>query len=258
MRGSPLTISLVLVLATAGCFGADVHIEPQLPSPTPGADTPPPNAPPVAAFTLTNQTGAQAPRHYLGDTLTADASASHDPDGAIANYTWRLLRHGFYDPDWGQRYGEQIQLAFDTPGDRTLVLQVFDDQGASQTEFVAFGVNQHRLEGGTLLLGQLPAIPAADAGPMIGARNYSLPIQPGALALSINVTFPADETTTVRLEIRAPNGTLLNRSDGVQSPLWAIAAPLPGVNGNYTAHLGLIAGVSVEFRMEFAAWYGFV
>jgi hypothetical protein len=261
MRGSFIVASLVLVAATSGCFGADVHVEPQLSRSETSDSLPPPpkNDPPLASFVLLNESGVEAPRHYTGDKLTADASISRDPDGSIANYTWRILRFGYFDADFGAVYGKKVNLSFDAPGDRTLVLQVVDDKGAAQSEYLSFGVNQHRVETGTLLLGQAPsvALPGGVAQAPVGAKNFSLPIVAGVLALSINATFPTDPAAIVRLEIHAPNGTIINRSEGSKSPLWAIAAPVPGVTGNYTAHMSLVTGAAIEYRLEYVAWYGF-
>ncbi|MCC5789960.1 MAG: S8 family serine peptidase [Opitutales bacterium] len=77
-----------------------------------------PNVPPVAAFSLTPESG---------DTpleVSFDASASHDPDGMIILYEWDFLGNGTWTSG-----GVSAQYTYLYPGEYTPALRVTDDRG---------------------------------------------------------------------------------------------------------------------------------
>ena len=76
------------------------------------------NGKPVAEFSIP----AEA---RVGEKVTADAKASHDPDGKIVKYEWDLDGDGA----WGED-GEKHSITYKRPGVHTAGLRVTDDQGA--------------------------------------------------------------------------------------------------------------------------------
>ena len=106
--GKTLILLAAMALASA-CGGGD------------GSDTPPPNSPPVASFTLTPSSGT-APL-----TVQLDASASTDTGGAIARYSW----------DFGDSSaagsGVAVSHVYGAAGTFTVTLTVADNQGAVGT-----------------------------------------------------------------------------------------------------------------------------
>jgi len=74
------------------------------------------NDPPTPAFSL----GAQ--RVAVGGTLSLDASASSDPDGRVASYSWHL-------GDGVVATGETVEHAYAAPGTYNVTLVVVDDDG---------------------------------------------------------------------------------------------------------------------------------
>lgn len=81
-----------------------------------------PNRPPVATFSQT----------CSGLTCVFDASGSYDEDGAIASYLWTFGATGLTGT------GEVATVTFPSPATYNVVLQVIDDEGASDslTQFV--------------------------------------------------------------------------------------------------------------------------
>jgi hypothetical protein len=86
------------------------------------------NAPPAAAFSV-DPTVPTA-----GETLTADASGSTDPDGSIASYEWTV------DGDVVDT-GSSLMYVFESPGDGEIGLTVTDDDGATNTTTETVTVN---------------------------------------------------------------------------------------------------------------------
>lgn len=80
----------------------------------------PVHLPPVASFTYTPKT----PR--AGDTVTFDASMSHDPDGTIVSWAWDF-------GDGTTSAGEIVEHAFAEAGIYTATLIVTDDFGLNDT-----------------------------------------------------------------------------------------------------------------------------
>lgn len=72
------------------------------------------NQPPVASFTVTAD----------GLVAAVDGSASSDPDGSIASYTWAF-------GDGGEGNGVTASHTYQAAGERTITLTVVDDDGAS-------------------------------------------------------------------------------------------------------------------------------
>lgn len=80
----------------------------------------PSNAPPVASYVYT----PAGP--VVGDTISFDASASHDTDGSIASYAWT-----FGDGATGS--GQFVTHAYTANGSMTVKLTVTDNQGATSS-----------------------------------------------------------------------------------------------------------------------------
>lgn len=82
-----------------------------------GETEPPPNQPPVAAFSST----------MAGLTVSVDAAASSDPNGMITSYAW----------DWGDNTaassGRLASHTYAAAGPYTITLLVTDDYGATHT-----------------------------------------------------------------------------------------------------------------------------
>jgi PKD repeat protein len=76
-----------------------------------------PNARPQAQFDVQQGTGR---------TVTVDASASHDPDGAVRSYAWEF-------GDGGTASGETVTYSYSRDGTYTVRLTVTDDRNATST-----------------------------------------------------------------------------------------------------------------------------
>ena len=79
------------------------------------------NQPPTASFTLTPASG-QVPL-----TVSVDATASSDPDGSIASYSWSY-------GDGSTATGVTASYVYSEPGNYDLVLTVTDNEGATATQ----------------------------------------------------------------------------------------------------------------------------
>jgi len=79
--------------------------------------------PPVAIFTASSNEGA-APL-----TVTLDASGSHDPDGSIVTYEWRINDALFSLVD----NSDPLSFTFEHEGEYNVVLIVTDNQGLTAT-----------------------------------------------------------------------------------------------------------------------------
>jgi hypothetical protein len=90
-------------------------------------------APPIASFTATPN---PAP---VGQAVKFDASASHDPDGTIASYSWDLDGNGTYETPGGAT--ATITHAFTATGTVTVGLRVTDDTGATGTTTLPVTIN---------------------------------------------------------------------------------------------------------------------
>ncbi len=80
------------------------------------------NTPPTAELGNDPQTPT------AGESVTLDASDSFDTDGTIVRYRWDLDGDGNYERTTS---GPTITHTFDSPGDRTVGVQVVDDAGAT-------------------------------------------------------------------------------------------------------------------------------
>ena len=78
------------------------------------------NQPPVAQFTFA------PPSPVAGQPVQFDASASYDPDGAIASYAWDFQNDGIVD-----RTGVTPTWTFTAPGTYQVKLTVTDNRGAT-------------------------------------------------------------------------------------------------------------------------------
>jgi YD repeat-containing protein len=83
------------------------------------------NRRPVAAFTAPSTAKP-------GQTVTFDASASHDPDGSITKYEWDLDGNGTYETSTGTT--PSASRSYATAGDVTVKLKVTDNDFATDTE----------------------------------------------------------------------------------------------------------------------------
>ncbi|QLG27266.1 PKD domain-containing protein [Halorarum halophilum] len=95
------------------------------------SEEPPENLNPSAA--LDSSPSAPEP----GETVTFDASASNDPDGAITSYEWDFDGDGTADAT-----GEQVTTSFDSAGDYDVTLTVTDDDGETDTATQTVSVSE--------------------------------------------------------------------------------------------------------------------
>ena len=93
------------------------------------------NRPPTASFTATPGLVA------TGEAVSFDASASSDPDGAIAKYEWDLDGNGTYETNTGAT--ATASQTYATPGNRAVGLRVTDDNGATATTTQAVTIQNH-------------------------------------------------------------------------------------------------------------------
>ncbi len=64
-------------------------------------------------------------------TVSFDASASKDPEGAVAKYEWDLDSNGTYETNTGAT--PTVTRSYSIPGDRAIGLRVTDSEGATAT-----------------------------------------------------------------------------------------------------------------------------
>jgi PKD repeat protein len=83
------------------------------------------NNPPEASFTA-------SPNPALtNSTVSFDASASKDPEGAVAKYEWDLDGNGTFETNTGAT--PTVTRSYSIPGDRSIGLRVTDNEGATAT-----------------------------------------------------------------------------------------------------------------------------
>ncbi|HEX7298614.1 MAG TPA: PKD domain-containing protein [Solirubrobacteraceae bacterium] len=91
------------------------------------------NRNPTASFTVSPNPAATR------QNVTLNATASSDPDGAIAKYEWDLDGNGTYETDAGT--AATITRTFSTPGAQTIGLRVTDNNGGTATTTRPLTVN---------------------------------------------------------------------------------------------------------------------
>ncbi|MEM1229624.1 MAG: S8 family serine peptidase, partial [Pseudomonadota bacterium] len=116
-RMRALTLLGALLLAGCGGGGGGSSTPPPVATPPP-APAPPTNAAPSASFVVSPGSGGPAPL-----TVSVDASASSDSDGAISSYRW-----DFGDGS-SERIGITAQHTYTDAGNFTIALTVTDDDG---------------------------------------------------------------------------------------------------------------------------------
>ncbi len=83
------------------------------------------NNPPAASFTA-------SPNPALtNSTVSFDASASTDPEGAVAKYEWDLDGNGTFETNTGAT--PTVTRSYSIPGDRSIGLRVTDNEGGTAT-----------------------------------------------------------------------------------------------------------------------------
>jgi hypothetical protein len=112
---------------------------------------PPENIPPIA--------DADGPyQGYINQTIYFDASNSFDSDGVIKYYKWDFENDGLWDTELLEQ--ASINHVYQKEGDYTLILQVTDDKGATNTDTTIVTISP-------IEEGEVP--PVADAnGPYTG------------------------------------------------------------------------------------------
>ena len=157
------------------------------------------NAPPTADAGSFRQ--IDLPAGVTTADVTLDGSASNDPDGTVASYTWT----GTPDPD--DTVNPTVTL---TPGYHTFTLVVTDDRGAgSQPDMVTIFVNQS---------------PVADAGP---DQQLDLPASPpvkGPVVASMAVTLDGAASSDPDGTISAYTWTGAPDPDDVVGPVVNLGA----------------------------------
>jgi YD repeat-containing protein len=84
------------------------------------------NKRPVASFTATPNPVQP------GNTVTFNASASHDPDGSIVKYEWDLDGNGSYETDTGTT--ATATKSYSSAGNVAVGLRVYDDRNGTDTD----------------------------------------------------------------------------------------------------------------------------
>jgi PKD repeat protein len=150
----------------------------------PDPATPPVNLSPVASFTVTPEAGA-APLE-----VNADASASQDPDGTIASFSW----------DWGDGSsldtGKTASHTFAADGDFTVKLTVTDDKGATNEVTRAIKVGA----GGTPGPDTTP--PTVTSVKLVSSKRGTVTVTPGIVA------FGVDEDANIVITFNEPMNQL--------------------------------------------------
>ncbi|WP_175417035.1 succinylglutamate desuccinylase/aspartoacylase family protein [Natrinema pallidum] len=94
-----------------------------------------PTASPIARIETQPPSAAEAPLEP-GTTVTLDASQSHDPDGKLVAYEWRVGDDGPFE-----EAGETIAVPINGTGDHPVALRVVDDEGATATDRLTLSTN---------------------------------------------------------------------------------------------------------------------
>jgi hypothetical protein len=143
------------------------------------------NGEPVAALTAAPNPASP------GQTVTFDASGSHDPDGSINGYRWDLDGNGTFERSTGAQPTTTNSYSADTQ--RVVVsVQVTDDGGATSTASVTVTVNEttgpHRIRaararraGSWLVFGTLKGFAPTRTGRVVRGRIHARAVPAGAV-----------------------------------------------------------------------------
>ena len=115
-----------------------------------GCGEPPraPVAPPVDTNAAPIAEAGEGGDHPLGATITVDASASHDPDGTVVGYRWRVSgRPADSISQLSQMNAPVTTLVLDQVGEYELEVTVTDDAGATSYDRVSVWAIAPRLGG---------------------------------------------------------------------------------------------------------------
>ena len=189
--------------------------------------------PPVAAMTAT----PAAPTS--GDSVSLDASASHDPDGSIVNYAWDLDGNGSFERSTGTT--SSTTTSFATPGVHTVRVRVTDDDGATAVRSLDITVANRpptaRLTGPdpavTAVAAVFDAGTSSDADGSIVRYQWDLDddgtyeVDTGPVA-SVSKTWSASGTHTVRVRVTDDQGS----TDSTSLQVFVDAPPLPSVSAS--------------------------
>jgi hypothetical protein len=167
------------------------------------------NQPPQVTLNLT------APQGPAPVSLTADASATYDPDGLIVKYEYDLDGDGTFDQTTTQPIVHWQQA---TDGSYQVYLRVTDDEGASGSAVVDYDTGYHHswapLSGPSNVV--LTGISASPAGGFFALGYAVLP--PGGTKLTV-VLFKYDTDGTLAWVQALGNSSESNISGAVQSDL---------------------------------------
>jgi len=74
----------------------------------------------------------------VGTEVTLNGSASYDNSGAVANYTWTIIKRG---DEYAKLYGESPTFIPEEPGEYQVILTVFDGSGLYHQDSIKIIVN---------------------------------------------------------------------------------------------------------------------
>jgi len=147
-----------------------------------------PNQVPEANFSVTPT------KPTVGETVVFDGSASTDPDGDITSYEWDFNQSGEFDEE-----GEIVKQSFEEAGEKTVVLQVTDDDSLKAS-----------IEGVILVRQQQVNFELTGTKTNISLNDDAL------LTLSV-VNFLTSDALTVQLLIETPSGIVVSSVSGADS-----------------------------------------
>lgn len=229
------------------------------------------NRPPIAQLVVDRQVG------FVDQAFSFDASASEDIGGSIASYEWEFPTAGAPE----LKSGASVAHSFSSPGEKTVLLKVTDDEGETSSAAITVrvvnrypvarvaisptggvrGTQVFTFDGSESFDPDDPARTLTyrwDLGPDLGAArhrteavfDYTFPADatPGLRQITLTVTDNLGDTDTVVRQVR-----LL---DPNEVPFEIRISPEPVLSGAPAPTVGSVGGNTPSFEARFSVAEG--
>ena len=154
----------------------------------------------------------------VGETVSFDASASSDPDGSIASYSW-----DFDGDNVDEATGATVSHSFTSSGDTSVSLTVTDDDGASDAAVQTVSVSSDS-SGGDGSPSVIDDFEDGDYDGWTGETFYPDDGSSDEQYVSVNTSFGANGSGA-SLEVRNQDGQVTGDDQGLQYNLSSAIQP---------------------------------